>query len=82
MSWIYPLAPPPKDDFNEEIREHKGVYTLAETKLALLCAHRNWKGPVWFPKSHIDDSSEVQRHGDKGTLVVTEWILEQKELYW
>lgn len=34
----------------------------------------------WIPKSHILDESEVWKNGDEGTLVITQWIAEQKEL--
>ena len=33
---------------------------------------------VWVPQSQIDDESEVYKEGDKGTLVVSRWIAEQK----
>lgn len=33
---------------------------------------------VWVPQSQITDDSEVWKEGDTGTLVVTEWIAEQK----
>jgi hypothetical protein len=32
----------------------------------------------WIPQSQIDDRSEVRRRGDKGTLMISEWIWEQK----
>lgn len=34
----------------------------------------------WIPQSQIDDDSEVFSAGDEGTLVITEWIAEQKGL--
>ena len=35
---------------------------------------------VWIPKSQIDDDSEVYREGDTGSLVISEWIAEEKGL--
>jgi len=34
----------------------------------------------WFPKSQVSPESEVASEGDRGTLVVSEWIAQQKEL--
>lgn len=36
--------------------------------------------PIWFPKTQIDDESEVWREGHEGTLIVSEWIAKQKGL--
>jgi len=35
-------------------------------------------GTEWIPKSQVDDDSEVYKDGDEGTLIVTQWIAEQK----
>jgi hypothetical protein len=35
---------------------------------------------LWIPNSQVDDDSEVWKKGDKGTLIVSEWIAEQKGL--
>ena len=34
----------------------------------------------WIPKSQITDDSEVWKQGDVGTLVITEWIAQEKGL--
>lgn len=34
----------------------------------------------WFPKSQIDNRSEVWRPGQKGILVISGWIADQKKL--
>jgi hypothetical protein len=34
----------------------------------------------WIPQSQIDDDSEVWEKNDEGTLVISEWIAEQKGL--
>ena len=34
----------------------------------------------WIPRSQIDDDSEVWRLGQKGVLVISEWIALQKGL--
>lgn len=32
----------------------------------------------WIPQSQIDDDSEVWKKDDEGTLVISDWIAEQK----
>lgn len=49
-----------------------------ETPDALLCNIEDKK--VWIPKSQISDDSEVYSEGHEGTLIVSEWIAEQKGL--
>lgn len=34
--------------------------------------------PIWMPKSHVRKTSEVQGDGDRGTLVCSRWIHDQK----
>jgi hypothetical protein len=36
------------------------------------------KGLFGVPKNQIDDDSEVYKKGTDGTLIVTEWLAEQK----
>ena len=35
---------------------------------------------IWVPQSQIGDDSEVYADGHEGTLVVSQWIAEQKSL--
>jgi len=35
---------------------------------------------AWIPKSQILDESEVYAEGHRGTLTVTKWIAEQKDI--
>jgi hypothetical protein len=35
---------------------------------------------MWIPKSQVHDDSEIWKLGQEGTLVITEWIAEQKGL--
>lgn len=37
-------------------------------------------GAVWIPQSQIDDDSEVYKAGDEGTLVISQWIADQKKI--
>lgn len=48
------------------------------TAKALLCVIDG--DEVWIPQSQIDDDSEVWKAGDKGTLVISDWIATQKGL--
>jgi hypothetical protein len=58
--------------------EFANVVVEVETAMAILCWIDGEK--VWIPKSQIDDASEVYKDGDRGVLVVTEWIAKQKGL--
>lgn len=49
---------------------------VQETAAAILV--RTDHGDEWIPKSQIDDDSEVSEKGDVGTLVVNQWIAQQK----
>lgn len=55
-----------------------GVVCKHETDAALLCVIDG--DEHWIPKSQIDDDSEVYEKDGEGTLVVTQWIAEQKGL--
>jgi hypothetical protein len=33
----------------------------------------------WIPKSQIHEDSQIQSFGDEGTLIISEWIYNQKE---
>ncbi len=35
---------------------------------------------IWMPKSQIDDDSEVWKKCQDGTLVISDWIAEKKNL--
>jgi len=51
---------------------------IVETDKAILCLVG--KKEVWIPKSQIDDSSDVQGKGECGTLVIPEWLANEKGL--
>ncbi len=52
---------------------------LRETTDALLVRLEDEDGrEVWFPKTQIDDESEVWKAGQEGELVVSDWIAEKK----
>ena len=63
---------------------HKAAFEDAEVIAVTLAAVRvrlpDRPQAVWIPQSQIDDDSEVWKLGDKGKLVVSEWIAIQKEL--
>lgn len=58
--------------------EFDGVSSSAETTQAVLCKIDG--KDLWIPKSQIDDDSEVWENNQDGTLVVSQWIAEQKGL--
>ena len=53
---------------------------VKQTPDALLIHSDNLPEDLWFPRSQIDDDSEVYELGHKGDLVVSEWIAIQKGL--
>jgi hypothetical protein len=36
------------------------------------------KDPIWIPLSQVDDRSEIWKEGEKGELMISQWIAEQK----
>lgn len=54
------------------------VTVIAETEKALLCDIEGEE--IWIPKSQITDNSEVLEKGDKGMLIITQWIASEKGL--
>lgn len=60
--------------------ELRDVVCKKATDKALLCVVDGEE--VWIPLSHVDDDSEVfdDRENARGTLVISEWIAEQKGL--
>lgn len=59
--------------------EFEDCRAITDTKKAVLVEVPG-EGEIWFPLSHVHDNSSVWKEGDKGQLVVTEWIAEQKGL--
>ena len=51
---------------------------VGETADALLCLVDDLE--VWIPKSQIDDDSEVTKRGDKGELIIPEWLAVERGL--
>lgn len=58
--------------------EFRGVTCTAETKAAILVVIDEVEH--WIPKSQVDDDSEVYKKGDEGTLIISEWIAQEKGL--
>ena len=56
--------------------ELKDVECIKQTPKAILVLIGTEQ--VWIPQSQVDDRSEVFHEGDEGTLVVSEWIYEEK----
>lgn len=54
------------------------AFCKAESDKAILCVIDGEE--VWIPLSQVDDDSEVYSKGDEGSLIITEWIAEQKGL--
>ena len=58
--------------------EFHDVFAKYDSGKALLCVIEGEE--MWIPKSQIHDDSEVWQEHDRGVLVITEWIAEQKGL--
>lgn len=58
--------------------EFRNVTCKRETDAALLVEIDDKE--IWMPKSQISDDSEVTAEDDVGTLIVSQWIAEQKGL--
>lgn len=58
--------------------EFEDVECVAETTDAI-CVIVDGK-EYWIPKSQVDGGSEITEKGDEGTLIVTQWIAEEKGL--
>jgi hypothetical protein len=52
------------------------VEVIAETGRALLIFDGNRQ--EWVPKSQIGRDSEVQEKGDKGSILIPEWLAKEK----
>ena len=66
------------DESDYEDVEIEDVEVIAATEKAILCLIDGKQH--WIPQSQIQPDSEVWKRGDKGTLVISRWIAEQKEL--
>ena len=58
--------------------EFEGCEATQESDAALLVLIDG--NEVWIPKSQLSDESEIQEKGDKGLLVIPEWLAIEKEL--
>lgn len=58
--------------------EVEDVEIIAETEKAILCVIDGKQH--WIPQSQVRDDSEIWKKGDKGTLVISSWIAEQRGL--
>jgi hypothetical protein len=61
------------------VRVH-GCKGVAESEKAVLVECDDFDGPIWVPKSQIDDDSDVYAKDTDGTLVITEWFATKKGL--
>ena len=64
----------------EELATFEGVEVEYESDKALLCIIPGHEDKIWIPKSQLREGNELKEKGDKGELVVTEWLATQKNL--
>ena len=53
---------------------------VADSPNAILVESPELEKSIWVPQSQVCDESEVWKKGDEGTLIITDWIAEQKGL--
>ena len=58
--------------------EIEDVEVIADTEKAILCVIEGKQH--WIPQSQVREDSEVWKKGDKGTLIISRWIAEQKDI--
>jgi hypothetical protein len=58
--------------------EFENAECIKETDLAILVVIDGEE--YWIPRSQMSDESDVYGEGQSGTLIITEWIAEQKGL--
>ncbi len=58
------------------VAEIEDVTCIRDTDKAILVAVEGEE--VWVPRSVVDDTSEVQKKGDKGELTVAEWFAQKQ----
>jgi hypothetical protein len=58
--------------------EIEDARVVGESEEAILVEVPELEGPIWIPKSQIDDDSEVYKKGTEGILIISEWLAEQK----
>jgi len=51
---------------------------VAKTASAILVEAPEFDKPEWIPQSQVDEDSEVYGQGHTGTLVVSDWLAEQR----
>lgn len=71
-----------RDEYVHEVEKAKAI---AETTDGLLVTSpnlpidpRSKKRQAWVPKKFIHDDSEVYKIDTEGTLIVTQWLAEQR----
>lgn len=67
------------DQDEESTFEYGEVTVVKESGEAILCKAGGRFGPsFWVPRSQLREPNEVWNEGDRGTLVVTEWLAEER----
>lgn len=62
----------------KDTTEIQDAVCMRETDAALMV--RIGKQDIWFPKTHIKKTSQIQGDGDCGVLAVSTWIAKEKKL--
>jgi hypothetical protein len=65
---------PPEKEPDVEVADCVVMRETAKALMIRVPGH----GDLWFPKTQIRDASECQNDGDRGKLVISEWIANQK----
>jgi len=58
--------------------EIEGAEAVSETDKGIWVEAADLSERTFIPQSQITDESEVWKKGDKGALIVTDWLAEQR----
>ena len=60
--------------------EFPDTKVLRQTPKAILVEIPDCDEALWIPQSQVDDESEVWEEGQEGTLIISQWIAQEKGL--
>ena len=67
-------------EFEQEYIEFENVKIVAQTDKAALLEQLDGEFKEWIPWSMISDDSDIGKTGEVGTVYLTKWICDKKEI--
>ena len=59
-------------DFGERVVAFDNARCIRQTDAVIQVYLEDEANPIWFPQSQVDDLSDVWKHGQTGSLIVSE----------